>query len=88
MAQAPGLGGLALGLIPFEQDGLFPTAMDVRRGEVTQALMVSTVIVVFDEGSNLLFKVAGRVIVFEQGAVFQRSVPAFDLALGFSNFYS
>ena len=44
--------------------------------------MVTAVIVMLDEGGDLTFKITRQVIVIEQYAVFQRLVPAFDLALG------
>ncbi len=56
--------------------------IDVGRRNVAQALMVSAVIVMLDEGGDLAFEVAGQVIVFEQDAVFQGLMPALDLSLG------
>jgi hypothetical protein len=47
-----------------------------------QALMVTAVVVVGDEGRDLLFDIARWVVIFKQGAVFQRVVPTLDFALG------
>src|SRR3546814_6633931 len=44
--------------------------------------MVALVVVVIDEGLYLGFEVAGQEVIFQQDAVFQSLVPAFDLALG------
>ena len=44
--------------------------------------MVSLVIIVFDEGPDLAFEIAGQVIVFQQYPVLHGLVPAFDLSLG------
>ena len=43
--------------------------------------MVSVGVVVVDEGIDLPLQLFWQVIVVEQDAVFQSSVPAFDLAL-------
>ena len=43
--------------------------------------MVSAVVVVLDEGLDLGLKVAGQEVVFQQDAVLQGLVPAFNLAL-------
>ncbi len=44
--------------------------------------MVALVVVVLDEGLDLLFEIAGQEVVLQQHTVFERLVPAFDLALG------
>ena len=43
--------------------------------------MVSSMIVMLDEGRDLGFQVLLEEVVFEQDAVLQRLVPAFDLTL-------
>jgi hypothetical protein len=55
--------------------------VDVRRGEVTDALVVPEMIVVGDEVTDLLLEITGQVVVLEQNAVLERLVPALDLAL-------
>lgn len=54
---------------------------DVGRRDIAQALTVSAVIVMLDEGADLAFEVAGQVIAFEQDAIFQGLMPAFNFAL-------
>ena len=82
MQQASIGDGLSLDPFPFDEDGLATFEVDVGRCQVAQALMVSQVIVVGDEGSDLGFEVTWQVVVFEQDAVLQRLMPALDLALG------
>ena len=53
-----------------------------RWRQVADALVISQVIVVGDEGRDLGFEIARQVIVFEQDAVLERLMPALDLALG------
>ena len=43
--------------------------------------MISTIVIVLDEVADLRFEIAGQVIVFEQNSVFERLMPALDLAL-------
>ncbi len=82
MLQAPVFDGLAIDLLPFDQDGLAAPEVDIGGGEVCQALVVAPMIVMGDEGIDLGFEVTGQVVVFQQDPVLQRLVPAFDLALG------
>ena len=65
----------------FEQDGLAASEVDVGRGEIVEALVVSAMIVMLDESRDLGFEVLPEEVVFQQDAVLQRLVPAFDLAL-------
>ena len=44
--------------------------------------MIALMIVVADERIDLRFEVTGQEVVFQQDAVLQRLMPAFDLALG------
>ena len=67
---------------PFDQNGLAPPEVDVGGRQVADALVISQVIVVGDEGRDLGFEIARQVIVFEQDAVLERLMPALDLALG------
>src|SRR4026207_2178718 len=69
MQQASIGDGLSLDPFPFDEDGLATFEVDVGRCQVAQALMVSQVIVVGDEGSDLGFEVPWQVVVFEQDAV-------------------
>ena len=81
MAQAAIHEGVALDPRPFTQDRLAAVEVDVGRGEVAQALVSPSVVVVLDKGGNSRLQFAGQVGVFEQDAVLERLVPALDLAL-------
>src|SRR3954464_10718665 len=81
MMQAAIGDGLAFDPFAFEENGLAAPDVDVGRGEIAKALMVAAMIVVLDEGRDLAFEIAGQVVVFQQDAVLQRLMPAFDLAL-------
>src|SRR4029453_13046845 len=80
--QASVLDGLSFDPFSFKQDGLASAEVDIGRGEIGDALMVSQVIVVSDEVADFGFKVTGEIIVLKQDAILQRLVPALDLALG------
>jgi hypothetical protein len=81
MHQAAFSDGLAFDPFSFEQDGRAPSEVDVCRGEIAEALMISALLVMFDEGGDLQFEVLREEVVLEQDAVLERLVPAFDLAL-------
>ena len=63
------------------EDCFVPAEVGVRWRHVAQAFMVALVVIVFDEGLDLGFKVAGQEVVFEQDVVLEGLVPALDLAL-------
>jgi hypothetical protein len=44
--------------------------------------VVALVVVMLDEGLDLLLEIAGQEVVLQQHTVFERLMPAFDLALG------
>jgi hypothetical protein len=56
--------------------------IDVGGREVDEALVVAAIVVVIDEGGDLPFEVSRQEVVFQQDAVLQGLVPAFNLALG------
>ena len=82
MLQAAVGDGLSFDPFSFCQDGATPPAVDVGRGEIVDALVVSAVVVVGNEGFDLGFEIAGQEVIFQQDAVLERLVPALDLALG------
>ncbi len=82
MLQAPMFDRLLFDLLPFDQNGLAAPEVDVGGREVAQALVVTAVIVVLDEGLDLSFEVARQVVVFQQDPVLQGLMPTFDLTLG------
>src|SRR5260370_1548514 len=78
--QAPVLDGLSFDPFSFQQDGLAAPEVDGRRGENGDGLVVSQVIVVGDEGSDLGVEIAGQIVVLQKDAVLERLMPALDLA--------
>ena len=64
------------------QDFITAAEVDVSGREVVQALVVAAMVVVIDKGVDLVGEVTGQEIVFQEDAVFERLVPALDLALG------
>ena len=71
MLQASFLDCLFLDLLSHLQDLRAAPVVDVGGGQVGQALVVTVVVVMVDEGGDLLFQVSGQVIVFQQYLVFQ-----------------
>ena len=43
----------------FEEDGLGPAEVNVSRSEIAEALVIASMVVVFDEGRDLAFEIAG-----------------------------
>ncbi len=82
MLQAALLDGPFLAPLPFSEDGFVACEVDVGGCDVVQALGVALVVIVFDEGPDLTFKVASQVIVCQQNTVLHRLMPAFYFALG------
>ena len=74
--------GLLLDLLSRFQDLRAAAIIDVGGREVAEALVVAAVVVVLDEGADLPFEVSWQEVVFQQDAVLQGLVPAFDLAMG------
>src|SRR6516162_5876341 len=74
------LNGLSFDPFSFKQDGL--AKVDVGRGEIGDALVVSQIIIMRDEVADPGFEIARKIVVLKQDAVFQRLVPSFNLALG------
>src|SRR5262245_26780523 len=81
MLQAAIGDGLAFDPFAFEQNGLAAFEVDVGWSEIAEALVVAAMVVVLDESRDLAFEIARQVVVFQQDAVLQRLMPAFDLAL-------
>src|SRR3954452_8953135 len=82
MQQASALDCLSFDPFSFKKDGLASAEVDVGRGEVGDALVVSKMIIMGDELADPGLEIAGQIVVLEQDAVLQRLVPALDLALG------
>ena len=81
VVQAAVSDGVSFDPFAFEQDGLAASEVDVGRGEIVEALVVSAMVVVLDEGRDLGFEVFLEEVVFEEDAVLQRLMPAFDFPL-------
>src|SRR5258705_4217255 len=71
MPQASVCDSCTLDAFSLGQDCLGPAEVDVGRGQIVDALMIADVVVVFDEGVNLPFEIAGQVVVVEQNAADQ-----------------
>ena len=81
MLQSAQFDGVSFDPFSVQQDGLASPEVDVGRGQVADAFVISAVIVMFDECRDLRFEVVGEEVVFEQDAVLERLVPALDLSL-------
>ena len=81
MLQASVCDSCSLDALSLDEDCLGPAEVDVGRGQIVDALMIADVVVVFDEGVNLPFEIAGQIVVVEQNAVLQGLVPTLDLSL-------
>ena len=82
MKQAPGFDGLLFGPFSLSQNGLAAPEVDISRGEVLQAFVVSAVIVMADESADLPLEIAGQEVVFQKDSVLKGLMPSLDLALG------
>jgi hypothetical protein len=67
---------------PFDQNGLAPPEVDVGGCQVADALMISQVTVIGNEGLDLGFEITLQVVVLEQDSALERLTPALDLSLG------
>lgn len=62
VVQASGLDCLSFDSFSFKQNGLTVSEVDISRGEIGDALVVSQVIVVGDEVADLGFEIARQVV--------------------------
>jgi hypothetical protein len=62
--------------------GSLSAKVDVSGREVVDALVIADVIVVLDEGVDLLLEISRQIIFVEQNAVLQGLMPTLDLSLG------
>ncbi len=63
MVQAAVLDGLLFNSPPLSQDGFAATEVDVGRGQVADAFVVTVVVVVVDEGGDGCLKFAFKEVV-------------------------
>ena len=80
--QASVLDGLSFDPFSFKQDGLASAEVDIGRGEIGDALVISQMIVVSDGLADPGFEIAWQIVVLKQDAVLQGLMPSLDLALG------
>ena len=69
MLQAAILDCLFLDLFPFSENVFVTSEVDVCRSDVVQALVITVVVVVIDEGTDLLLQIAWQVVVFQESSV-------------------
>ena len=69
VVQAALLDGVSFDPFTFEQDGVAASEVDVGRGKIVEALVVSAMIVMLNEGRDLRFEVFLEEVVFQQDAV-------------------
>ena len=81
MKQAPMFDGLPLDPFTLFDDRGSSTEVGVSGRHIVQALVVTLVVIVLDEGLDLSLEITGQEVVFQQDAVFQGLVPTLDLAL-------
>jgi len=81
MHQAALLDGPALDAPPLQQDGLPPAEIDIRRGQIVQALVIALVVILLDKLLDLSLQRARQVVILQQDAVLHGLMPALVLAL-------
>ena len=69
MLQAAILDCLFLDLFPFSENVFVTYEVAVCQSDVDQALVITVVVVVIDEGTDLLLQIAWQVVVFQYGSV-------------------
>ena len=82
MRQAPLIQCPLLDSFSSLEDRLIPTEVHIRQRQITQALVVSAMVVVSNEGSDLTFQIAGQEVILKQRPVLHGLMPALDFALG------
>ena len=82
MLQAPMFECLSLDPFSSLDDCWCPAEVGIGGCDVVEALVVALVVVMLDEGLDLLFEIAGQEVILQQHTVFERLMPALDLALG------
>ena len=63
MLQASGLERFALNALTLGEDCLSPPKVDIGRGQIIEALVITGVVVVLDKGADLPFEIARQVVV-------------------------
>ena len=81
MHQAAMPDGPALDALALQQNGRPAAEIDIRRGQVAQALVIAPVTILLDKLLDLGLQRARQVVILQQDAVLHGLMPAFDLAL-------
>ena len=81
MEQASLVDGSSFDTLAFEQDGFSSAEIDIRRRQIIDALVITPMIVVLDEGFDMRFEIAGQIIILQQDLVFECLMPALDFTL-------
>jgi hypothetical protein len=82
MHQAAVLDGPALDALALQKDRLPPAEIDISRGQIVEALVITPVAILLDKLGDLSLQRARQVVILQQDEVLHGLVPAFDLALG------
>ena len=81
MAQAAFLDRQFFDLLPPFNDGRVTPEVDIGGRNVAKALVVAMVVVMLDEGPDLVFEIAGQVIVLEENPVLEGLMLPLDFTL-------
>ncbi len=81
MKQASVLDGLSFYFLALQENCPSPAEVYVRWREVLEALVISPMVMIGDEGINLVFEIVWKEVVFQEDAVLQGLMPALDLSL-------
>jgi len=65
MLQAAVCDGCTPDAFTLDEDCFGPAEVDVGRGEIVEAFVIADVVVVLDEGVDLLFEIAGQIVVLK-----------------------
>ena len=82
MLQASFLDCLFLDFLSQFQDFCASAVIHIERRQIVQALVVTMVVVVIDEGFDLPLQITWQGIVLQKNTVLHGLVPALNLALG------
>ena len=80
MLQAPMLDGFSFDPFSLFNDGIGPTEVGVGRRHIVQALMVTLVVIMFDERLDLVLQVSRQEVILQQDTVLEGLMPASPLA--------
>ena len=78
MLHAAAFDCLSFDPFPVSKNGFVAAEVDISWSDVGQALVVSLITVVVEEGPDLALEITWKVVVFQQNSVLQVLVPAFD----------